>query len=231
MSSPWKKVAYLAVGGLTEVGFAAGSLLLVVSHQGRGVVDLASGELLARDRRETGAWFDAARTAALGIGPLDGAWIGVCGLAGGQLPRATADGWHAGISGDHVTVSAPGRQPLLVSESEEIRAVGFSPDGTTFIIATSPGLAITVAGTNGNDQPCVAGTRRQELWPPVRQRFTQRHGWACQLTGPTAQIRATRPYRRLRARIDATVGAHHRTQISRFGAASAPFSRGAAETG
>jgi len=76
MSSQWKKVAYLAVGGLTEVGFAAGSLLLVVSHQGRGVVDLASGE-------------------------------------------------------------------LLVSESEETRAVGFSPDGTTFIIATSPGLAIT----------------------------------------------------------------------------------------
>ena len=41
-----------------------------------------------------------------------------------------------------MTVWAPGRQPLLVSETEEIRALGFSPDGTTFIIATSPGLAI-----------------------------------------------------------------------------------------
>jgi hypothetical protein len=30
------------VGDLTEVGFAAGSLLLVVSHQGRGVVDMVS---------------------------------------------------------------------------------------------------------------------------------------------------------------------------------------------
>ena len=39
-------------------------------------------------------------------------------------------------------VSAPGRQPLVVSESEEMRTFGFSPDGTTFIIATSPGLAI-----------------------------------------------------------------------------------------
>jgi len=143
MSSQWKKVAYLAVGGLTEVGFAAGSLLLVVSHQGRGVVDLASGELLARDRQETGAWFGAARRTVLGFGPLDGAWISVCGLAGGRLPGATADGWQARVSGEYVTVSAPGRQPLLVSESEEIRAVGFSPDGTTFIIATSPGLAIT----------------------------------------------------------------------------------------
>ena len=52
MSSQWKKVAYLAVGGLTEVGFAAGSLLLVVSHQGRGVVDLASGELLVSESEE-----------------------------------------------------------------------------------------------------------------------------------------------------------------------------------
>ena len=84
---------------------------------------------------------DAARRAALGIGPLDGAWIGVCGLAGGELPGATADGWQARASGDGVTVSAPGRQPLVVSESEEMRAFGFSPDGTTFIIATSPGLA------------------------------------------------------------------------------------------
>jgi hypothetical protein len=132
----------LAVGGLTEVGFTDGPLLLVVSHQGRGVVDLASGELLARDRHETGTWFDAARRAVLGIGPLDGAWIGVCGLAGGRLPDATADGWQARPSGARVTVSAPGRRPLQVNESEEMRAFGFSPDGTTFVIATSPGLAL-----------------------------------------------------------------------------------------
>jgi hypothetical protein len=142
MPSTWRKVAYLAVGGLTEVGFADGPLLLVVSHQGRGVVDLASGELLARDRHESGAWFDAARRAVLGIGPLDGAWIGVCGVAGGQLPDETADGWQARASGDCVTVSAPGRQLLQVSESEEMRAFGFSPDGATFVIATSPGVAI-----------------------------------------------------------------------------------------
>jgi hypothetical protein len=35
MSSTWGKVAYLAVGGLTEVGFGGGSMLLVISHQGR----------------------------------------------------------------------------------------------------------------------------------------------------------------------------------------------------
>ena len=142
MPSTWRKVTYLAVGGLTEVGFAGGRLLLVVSRQGRGVVDLASGKLLARDRHETRAWFDAARRAVLGIGPLDGVWIGVCGLAGGRLPDATADGWQARVSAERVTISAPGRQPLRVSESEEMRAVGFSPDSATFVIATSPGLAV-----------------------------------------------------------------------------------------
>jgi hypothetical protein len=149
MPSTWRKVTYLAVGGLTEVGFAGSRLLLVVSHQGRGVVDPASGELLARDRDEAGAWFDAAGGAALGIGPLDGAWVRVCGLAGGRLPGATADGGQARASGDHVTVSVPGHQPLQVSESEEVRAFGFSPDGATFVIATSPGLAIYRRGDQG----------------------------------------------------------------------------------
>lgn len=37
-------------------------------------------------------------------------------------------------------MSTPGRQPLLISESEQMRGFGFLPDGT-FIIATSPGLA------------------------------------------------------------------------------------------
>lgn len=67
MRSSWRKIAFVAVGGLTEVGFA-GSLLLVVSHQGRGVVALASEERVARDWQETGAWFDTARGTGLGIG-------------------------------------------------------------------------------------------------------------------------------------------------------------------
>jgi len=120
---------------------------------------LIPGNVVARDRQETGAWFDKARKAALGIGPLDGTWIGVCGLAGGQLPGATADGWQAGASGNGVTVSAPGREPLTVSDSEEMRAFGFSPDGTTFNIATSPGLAIYRRGDEKQRSgPALQGT-------------------------------------------------------------------------
>lgn len=106
------------------------------------MVDLASGKLLAREPQESGDWFDAARRAALGIGPLDGTWIDVCGLAGGRLPDATADGWRAQAAGDCVTISAPGCQPLQINESEELRAFGFSPDGTSFVIATPSSLAI-----------------------------------------------------------------------------------------
>jgi hypothetical protein len=93
MPSAWTKIADTAIGGLTEVGFIPGSsLLLVVSHQGRGIIDLLSGNRIARDRRETGSWFDAASLAALGIGPAADRWIQVAGLADGMLPVTTADG-------------------------------------------------------------------------------------------------------------------------------------------
>jgi hypothetical protein len=92
MSSTWRKVTYLPVGGLAEVGFADGPLLLVVSHQGRGVVDLASGELLARDRQESGAWFDAGGRAALGSARWKGRGSASAALsaAGCPTPRPTA---------------------------------------------------------------------------------------------------------------------------------------------
>jgi hypothetical protein len=47
--------------------------------------------------------------------------------------------------------------------------------------------------------------------------MTQRH------EQPVANEELSVKYRRLRARIDADLGAHYRAQISRFGAAPAPF--------
>ena len=68
----------------------------------------------------------------------------VAGLAGGHLPRLTEDGWRADAHDGGVTVSAPGRQPLQVgdSESEGLRAFGFSPDDSAFIVATPSGVLI-----------------------------------------------------------------------------------------
>ena len=143
MSSPWKKVADLPIGGLTEVGFDPGSsLLVVVSHQGRGVFSLATGDRVARDRDETDDWFDALRPAVLGIGPLSGQWIDVAGIAGGQLPAVTADGWQIRPAARGVELTGPAGESLAVNESEEMRAFGFSPDGVSFVIAASPSLAI-----------------------------------------------------------------------------------------
>ncbi len=156
MSSPWKKVADVAVGGLTEVGFVPqSSLLMVASHQGRGLFDLVTGDRVARDEQETGGWFDASRPAVLGIGPLDGQWIKVAGLAGGRLPVTTADGWRARLADRGVALSGPAGELVKVNEPEEIRAFGFSPDGATFIVASSPSVVIFGRGTAGPRlRPC-----------------------------------------------------------------------------
>jgi hypothetical protein len=77
---------------------------------------------------------------------------------GGEHPGDWAGAWFeneptvrivAAFTGDAAQHDAalrprlqPGRQPLQVNESGEMRAFGFSPDGTTFVIATSPGIEI-----------------------------------------------------------------------------------------
>src|SRR5437588_3377906 len=98
----WRLASTHPIGGLTEIGFTPDTpLLLVVSHQGRGVIDCETGERVARDPSAVYPdWFDKTRIAALGIGPLADRWISVFGLAG----DATADGWKATADGDDVTL-------------------------------------------------------------------------------------------------------------------------------
>jgi hypothetical protein len=95
---PWRLVGGSAVGLLTDVGFARGSdLLLVVSSNGRGVFDCATGERIARDRTvpdaDSADWQDCFELEAQGIGPLKGQIIRTAGLFGGGLPSITRDGW------------------------------------------------------------------------------------------------------------------------------------------
>jgi hypothetical protein len=83
------------VGGLTEVGFGDDSdLLLIVSSQGRGVVDCRTGERVARDRADPDdSWYDERRLLAEGIGPLEGKTIRLAGLHGGGLLNCGQQGW------------------------------------------------------------------------------------------------------------------------------------------
>lgn len=64
---------------------------------------------------------------------------------------------------------APGRQPLQVSECEEMCAFGFSPDGATFVIATSPASRSTGVRTKGRD-PALPGTGTQSGTPAAARR-------------------------------------------------------------
>jgi len=153
---PWKRLAVHAVGGLTEVGFAEDSeLLLVVSSQGRSVVDCRTGNRVARDRTESNnSWYDERRLWAKGVGPLEGKSVRLAGLHGGGLPRGGIDGWSvAALPLDWPDVTLllvdPWQSVYIDSArfaklavEREVRAFGFSPTGLSLVLATSSDLTV-----------------------------------------------------------------------------------------
>jgi hypothetical protein len=109
--APWRPRGAHAVGGLTDVGFGRGTdLLLVVSHDGRGVFDCLTGARVARDpsmpEPDEDDWQDTHELEAEGIGPLAGQTVRTSGLAGGGLPEGTPDGWVA----ERPLIAADGHQ-------------------------------------------------------------------------------------------------------------------------
>lgn len=81
---PWKLAHRRAIGGLTEVGFADTSeLLLIASHSGRGLLDCSQGILVARDD-DNDFQFDLGNLLVEGIGPLEGKLIRMAGPSGGD---------------------------------------------------------------------------------------------------------------------------------------------------
>ncbi|PTA69280.1 hypothetical protein [Deinococcus arcticus] len=152
--APWRLTTSRAVGGLTEVGFGTGSdWLLIVSAQGRGVVDGLTGERLARDAETGSDWWSGGELLALGIGVLAGHQVRMAGLAGGGLPATTYDGWTVNIE----TFEWPVRSVILkrptwyeqadaaqgcavIAREPELRATGFSPTGQCLVVATSSEL-------------------------------------------------------------------------------------------
>lgn len=153
---PWRVLGGNAVGGLTEIGFADDSdLLLIVSSQGRGVINCRTGELIARDRSEPDDdWYDECRLRAFGIGPLDGQLIRLTGLHGGGLPNTGRDGWWVeAIALDWPDVNLilgrpwgsiyDGKTPFAkLAVEREIRAFGFSDTGESIVIATSSDVTV-----------------------------------------------------------------------------------------
>ena len=148
---PWALRASCAVGGLSSVGFARDSdLLLVVSSQGRGVFDGLSGERVARDHGDYAE--DHLHLEAQGIGPLQGQTLRIAGAWGGGLALSTADRWSLHC----VQVDWPGQDVVLIEPGSHLfgelydrpaamhkihadsplRACGFSATGRSLVIAT-----------------------------------------------------------------------------------------------
>lgn len=155
---PWRRTGEFGVGGLTDVGFGAGTdLLLVISSQGRGVFDCKTGEKVARNYDE-GDWLDVLALEAVGIGPLEGQRVRISGLSGGGLPQATKDGWTAEdfvldwpdhslllvLPGSWVYGDCYGKPAEIIKAGieSELRAWGFSPTGESLVLATSSDLTI-----------------------------------------------------------------------------------------
>ncbi|HPE54825.1 MAG TPA: hypothetical protein PK904_00385 [Bacteroidales bacterium] len=150
--SGWKMKTF-AIGGLTEVGFSKKNprLLLIISSQGRGVIDCSKLELTARDHDTTYDWINSYELWSFGIGELSDEKVLVGGLHGGGLP-------HTCIFGDSLIYMAtdwptidiifePNLKSVFKEEDAQdcyrvfhnsgLRAFGFSYNGQYFIIATS----------------------------------------------------------------------------------------------
>lgn len=150
---PWKRLATFSTGGLRSVGYDRESdNLLVVSSQGRGVIDCLKGQKIARDDEEY--YENETYLEAQGIGILSDRIIRMAGLFGGGLSTITEDGWQL----ECVTLSFPEQMVILlppnsylyskpdrmtkIYEDADIRAYGFSYSGKSFVIATPSGVTI-----------------------------------------------------------------------------------------
>jgi len=148
----WIKETF-AVGGLTEIGFSKNhsELLLIVSSQGRGVIDCSKLELINRDYNTDHDWMNPHELWSFGIGKLSNEKIVVAGLDGGGLPLSNKDGDGIVFMATKWPIVDLIFQPNFKSiytqgeaskcfrlfHDYELRAFGFSYNGKYFTIATS----------------------------------------------------------------------------------------------
>ncbi|MGK5450741.1 hypothetical protein [Streptomyces radiopugnans] len=165
---PWRPVLDRRnpIGGLLGIGFATapgtgGDLVMVVSIDGHGLFDAATGEKIARDRDPDpdGSTPDAVPDLSCpGLGPIAGTRVRIAGLFGGGLHTTTLDGWSLEVVSPawpyhRVLLSTGGGMPhdgphgerwwhIFDSHYSELRAAGLSPSGRTLAVATSSDLTL-----------------------------------------------------------------------------------------
>jgi len=160
----WKKMTF-AVGGLSNVGFSKNQseLILIISSQGRGVIDCSKLKLIERDYDDTWEWMDIFELSAIGIGRLKDEKIVVGGIHGGGLPTLNKYGESIQFMATEWPIIDIIFEPNLKSlykENEakdcfrifhdyELKTYGFSYDGNYFITAT--GSEVNVYRKEKND--------------------------------------------------------------------------------
>lgn len=88
----WQHVSSIAVGGLLSVGFSEiEPCLLVVSSQGRGLIDCETGEKIARDENPYEGLSENTLTCR-GIGKIESEKVKLCSSNGGGLPQLNSAG-------------------------------------------------------------------------------------------------------------------------------------------
>jgi hypothetical protein len=134
--------------------------MLVVSSQGRGLFECTSGQRLARISDDDSGDPVGQDLSCDGIGVLTGTRVPIAGLLGGGLHRVTMDGWSVDVVAPdwpdkRVVLSSPFHNPyatpdkggwFVVHDEDicELRAVGFSPSGNTFVAASSCGVSLWI---------------------------------------------------------------------------------------
>jgi len=149
--APWRRVP-VSVGGVVAVGFGTHTeLLLVLTHSGLGIIDVPSGEVVARKVDIDDDDYDDRPVQARGIGPLAGQPVALSGLWGGGLRTMTPDGWMIHRAAPNwpaeCAVLCPPGNPgnldqssaiLLVKDLDPpIRALGFSDSGRSMVVANT----------------------------------------------------------------------------------------------
>lgn len=153
----WKKETF-AIGGLHSVGFSKKipEMLLVVSSQGRGLIDCSKLELIGRDYNDSWEWMNSYELWTIGIGELSAEKIVVGGIDGGGLPFSNKYGDSIQFMATQWPIIDLIFEPhykSLYKENEtkdcfrifhdyELKAYGFSYDGNYFITATSSDVNI-----------------------------------------------------------------------------------------
>jgi hypothetical protein len=156
----------IRIGGLLGIGFAVHpgtghDLVMVVSHDGHGLFDAATGEKIARDRHpDPGAATPdgSPDLACPGLGPVIDTRVHIAGLFGGGLHARTPDGWFLDVEvpewpNERVLLSAVGGSydkdlhgqgwwHIFHCDYSTFRTAGFSPSGLTLAVATSSDLTL-----------------------------------------------------------------------------------------